>query len=191
MVKKKAYTPDGKLCLDAYKGLYTSFARTLNYKQGKLVKVEMYDSVSSVDNFEKDPIYYKAEAVYGPDGAVVRYTYFDNGEKSREEQFTYNGEGLLIEGHELNGSQVYTYDTSRNVLSAIRKDSSGSLIQQIFYSYNERQDPVKENMDWYEDHTVKTFTYAYDEKGNWVKQFQYEYGKLKAIITRKIEYYQL
>jgi hypothetical protein len=186
---RKKYTSDGKLSLDAFTGWYNSFARSITYKQGKPLKEELYSSVNSLDSIERGHLYYRAEAVYGPEGAVVHFTYFEKGKKAGEEKYTYNRKGQLIVGHERKFHWVYTYDINGNVLSMISKDHNGDLIQKIVNIYNERQDLVQTTMDWYGDHTVETFTYVYDEKGNWIKQFRYKSGKLNAVITRKIEYY--
>ncbi len=189
MVAKREYTTDGKLSLDAYKGLYTSFARSITYKQGRPVEERLYNKVSNINNFENDPMSYWIKAVYGKDSTVVHFTYFEKGKVDLERFAVYNNKGQLIAVREEDQRRVYAYDKNGNEASMIRKDNKGNLIEKTTSYYNERQDIVKKDVIYSGVYTLKTFTYQYDERGNWVKQFQYEFNNLKAIITRKIEYY--
>lgn len=86
----------------------------------------------------------------------------------------------------------FKYDRNNNLVELCRKEYEVSLEYQIKYTYDSLGNCV-ETKTYTSDGNLKekwSFTYFFDEKGNWVKQHQYKGGILKGIIYRKIQYYE-
>ncbi len=87
-------------------------------------------------------------------------------------RFKYNESGYLVEKH--------IYDTNKKLQLIIR------------YSYNEKGD-LTEEYDCEADGGIigmNSYSYNYDEKGNWKSRIRYKNNKIPEYITiREIEYY--
>lgn len=122
---------------------------------------------------------------------------FDNkGKLKSKYQYAYSGA-------DISGGRVFNSDgglhvTFQNKLSSglltkqIVKDSLEEISSIRIYERNKEGDIITQKIQFPKDtiEYVYTFQYDYDEKGNWLKQYQFdEDGKIDNILVRKIVYY--
>ena len=74
----------------------------------------------------------------------------------------------------------------------ITKDSLGQIFAIHTYESNNEGDVSNEKLEYTQDSTkhIKSFKYDYDEKGNWLKRYEFdEDGKIYEITIRDINYF--
>lgn len=174
LVENKLYSLDGSAL--TYRYYYDDNKR--------LVKQKMFDRDDELDE----------ETIY---------EYNTKGYKIAEEELSYISIGRdIIRRYNLSIKPVkthntFSYDKKGNMIEERHYGSDDELRWKWVYQYNNKGDVIREEHFDYEDaeKTIRTYTYKYDRKGNWVHKTElYESDEddediAEFDITRTITYY--
>lgn len=108
------------------------------------------------------------------------YRYYNDGRM--QQVISYNADG------DIEGLETYSYH--ENELSIVSTDGNGNIGRTKTYIYDEHHNPVYMKLRTYGDKKEAdyTYSYVYDEQGNFIKYTMYQYGKPISIFEREITY---
>ena len=154
--------------------------------------------IIAFDDREEDEILWKEVNIIEGDRIIGVENYDDEGEVTRRRKYYYKGnfitggEGEVID--EKYGSK-YSFEIEyiKGFMSSQTfRDDLGETSQITTYNRNDNHDIMLSTTLNPNDssETKFTFEYEYDDKGNWIKQYQFnEESIIEGIIVRKIDYY--
>ncbi|BDS12275.1 hypothetical protein [Aureispira anguillae] len=208
---KKGYIQEKK-CYDAANELI--FYYEYKYKKKRLlVKKNMYDH----RNYRIEQVAYvyngfgelAAESIYGADNTLlVRYihTYSPKGLLKETDvhapssrytaskyEFVYNKKGLVVEEYtynnkdQLHQTNYYSYDKNDYVKEHTIKNHLDNFTFTSYSRYDERGNLITYQAPA-EKEPLTSYTYTFDEHGNWTCQTHYKKGSVQQIIERSIVY---
>jgi hypothetical protein len=117
----------------------------------------------------------------GGDNWYTTYKYDNGGNKTEEMILHLDGDPSKI---------LYKYDEKGNMTESNQVKPDGSSAVMHTYKYDDNRN--KTEMTTTEQGILKitySYRYEFDSKGNWVKEFDYDSGKLVWLIEREIAYY--
>lgn len=188
------YNDKGKL--DEYisldkTGKRISSSKSTFDKWGHLRSRESYD----INNNLTDTTFWIADKMGGvvdyysvkPDGKKTGRATFINNEKGQHvESKGYNDDGTLKSWtqHKLN---EYGHSTETK---SLKPDGTVIKIETRNYEYNESGRMIACNGEYYKDkNELETWKIEYDERGNWIRKYQYYRNIPTGIFLREISYY--
>ncbi len=170
-------------------------------RKGKIERISKYSydkdgNCTEITTYDDDKVVQK-QVNQISDNLVVEVQFFDEeGKLTAKHQYDYSGSdisgGKIFEG---NGSLNLTFqnEISGGLLTKqVVKDSLKQIKSIQTYERNKEGDIVTQKIEYPKDTSEYTYTfqYDYDEKGNWLKQYQFdEDGKIDEILVRNIVYY--
>jgi len=170
-------------------------------RKGKIERISKYtydenDNCIELTTYEDDKVVQK-QVNKVENNQTVEVQVFDKKGKLTD-KYQYNYSGADISSGKIFNSNGSLYATFQNELSGglltdqIVKDSLEQTTSIRTYERNNEGDIVRQVIKYPKDTTeyIYSFQYDYDEKGNWLKQYQFDKdGKIDDIIARNIVYY--
>lgn len=170
-------------------------------RKGKIERISKYSydkngNCTEITTYEDDKVVLKQVNQIDNNHIVETQVFDEEGKLTKKYQYDYSGA-------DISGGKVFNSDGGLNVTFK-NEISSGLLTKQIvkdsleeitsirIYERNKEGDIITQKVEYPKDTTeyVYTFQYDYDEKGNWLKQYQFdEDGKIDDILVRNIVYY--
>ncbi|NDJ00115.1 RHS repeat protein [Flavobacterium sp. LaA7.5] len=147
--------------------------------------------------YDKDSnIIYTTEYEYNNDKLIVKKVTNGNGEIEYMEKMSYNPKGELeikttIDNFDNTQTiERFMYDDKGNK-TALSVEKNNELYMKVSYTYNEKGLLEKLIMTDSTENAVdtRTYTYTYDDKGNWTEKIIIINGENKFIEKREITYY--
>lgn len=149
-----------------------------------------------ITSYEDDDVIQKQVYKVENNQIVAGQVFDEGGKLTKKHQYDYSGA-------DISGGKVFNSDgslslTFQNELSGglltkqIVKDSLDEIKSISIYKRNKEGDVITHKFKHINDITVYSFSfqYDYDEKGNWLRQYQFDTGdKINDIIVRNIVYY--
>ncbi|MBC7525279.1 MAG: hypothetical protein H7239_12680 [Flavobacterium sp.] len=142
--------------------------KTINY-------IDKNNNIIKIDMFEKNILIQRSCMIYNSDDKKISEKIYGTANKG-----------------ELSYDYIYKYDNKNNLISESNKLD---IKNEQNYNYNENGDVI----EWcYSNSPLRellfgTYTYKYDEKGNWIERIYYlgkgKYKKVEILTKRIIEYY--
>jgi hypothetical protein len=173
LVEVKRYKTDGDLTLK-YQYKYND--------TGKLISLSTYErdgSLLSEDTFKYDARGNRIEENYSLSKLSNHYDHADN----LIEQKCYDSNSNL------SFKSLFKYDIRGNKIEEKRYDPDGSLIFESTFKYDNRGNQIEEKRNESDGgFQLETYTYIYDERGNWISKTDYVDQIAIFITERKIEY---
>jgi hypothetical protein len=170
-------------------------------RKGKIERVSKYSYDNSgnsteITTYEDDEVVQKRVNQIKDNQIVEVKVFDDDGKLTEKYQYDYSGS-------DISGGKIFKGDGSLNStfqnewsgglwMGQIAKDSLEQTTYIISHERNNEGDEVRLVIKYPKDTTehINTFQYEYDEKGNWLKQYQFdEDGKIDDILVRNIVYY--
>ena len=112
---------------------------------------------------------------------------FKDGLEQERYTYYYDENNILVTKYE------YVYDKNRNLIEGLLYDNAKNLLGRWVYAYDEFQNLISEESIDAEEVLVekRTYTYKYDEKGNWVERITYDgvENEPRVITKRQFEYF--
>lgn len=146
--------------------------------------------------WRKDKIYRRVETSYSGQAAAGESKRYDSDGNLREstkknefgktvEMLRYDKEGNLS----YRGTAVY--DTEGRLTSGSNFDESGKLVSQRTFTYNEKGLREKEVEEGLESTETVTYSYEFDDRGNWTKETRKSSGRETTtwVTYRTFTYY--
>jgi hypothetical protein len=159
-------------------------------KKGKLIRSTTFNTVNRIIRVET--------CEYNLRGNKCKWKSFTNGvlEYYQIHRFNRNGNTISKIGYKPDGSLAYEfyykYDLNYNLVEMKSKDHIYKNDYRSEHSYDSIGNRIESRTYALNGQLTNkwSFDFVYDDKGNWVKQYMYNYGELKGYITREISYYQ-
>ena len=170
-------------------------------RKGKIERISKYNYDNSgncieVTTYEDDEVIKKEVSKIEKDKVIEVEIFERDGKLSNKHQFEYSGNDISSEKiFNSNGNLEFTIKNefaSGFLNKQIIKDSIGEIILIYTFKKNSESDIVVKKVEIPKDtiEYVYTYKYDYDDKGNSIKQYQFdENGKIEDIIVRNIVYY--
>jgi len=144
--------------------------------------------------FSKDSKF-KGEFKYGINDQPVEINMYDNGKFTSKDKFDYDENSLAktVNSFDEHGRRISKLSYRRNskglIEQVIKYDSTGSIENQQFITYDDNNLPIKTRLSGKYGFT-HTYKYSrFDKNGNWLTMIQINDGKPSTITERKILYY--
>jgi hypothetical protein len=170
-------------------------------RKGKTERISKYNydkdgNCMEITTYEDDEVVQK-QVNRIEKGKLVEVQVFDkDGELSDKYQYNYSGDDISSgKVFNSNGKLNITFKngySSGFLNTQIVKDSLDEIKSILTYERNNEGDIINQKIEYPKDtsENVYTFSYDYDDKGNWLKQYQFDKeGKIEDIIVRNIVYY--
>jgi len=170
-------------------------------RKGKIEKASKYSydedgNCIEITTYDDDKVVQKQVNKIEKDKNVETQVFDEEGVLTDKYKYNYSGSDIS-DGkiYNSNGSLTITFtnELSGGLLSKqIVKDSLGKITSIRTYERNNQGDISTQKIEYPKDTTEYTYTfqYDYDEKENWLKQYQFdEDGKIDDILVRNIIYY--
>ena len=170
-------------------------------RKGKIEKISKYNydnggNCIEITTFEDDEVVQKQVNEIEKDKVIEVQVFEKDGELSDKYQYDYSG-------NDISSGKVFNSDGKLNITfknefasgflnKQIIKDSIGEIKSIRTYERNSEGDITAQKIEYPKDTSeyVYTYKYDYDDKGNWLKQYQFDKdGKIEDIIVRNIVYY--
>lgn len=182
--------------------------RVYTYTNGKLTQVASSDSSGAAG--------YKEVYSYDDNGRLRESTHVIQNKTVGKTTFKYDQKGNIAEvafftpdgtkadapiGPCTGAHRVtYSYDSASNPIQIVFFDTDEKPQKTWQYTHDSKGQITKEVRDSEWSNTTYTYTYEYDSRGNWIKQFGTSTAQpktfedkphiRKTVISRKITYYQ-
>jgi YD repeat-containing protein len=152
-------------------------------KQGKKIENNQYNSDGS--------LFIRIKYIYDKNGNIVQERRFDDtGIEMSSNVYKYDELGSLIESNELDYSYKYKYDADGNIIQMKVENHNINLDEIYKYKYDKNQNVTEEICFNNGGKIISTINYRYifDKEKNWIKKIEYQNGKAKYVVERKIKY---
>lgn len=190
-VEYNTYTSDGTL----------SNTWTNKYdEEGRLIESNSFGDFNLKQTFKYDE---KGNLIESSDGYFYKYNekgnmieeYYD-GFFQRKRTFIYDEKGRKIEMNSKDGlfsKMTYKYDKQENLIEESWYEMDGSLSEKRTYKYDEKRN-ITEMIIYIPDgnlyiERLSSYTYEYDDKGNWIKKIAFINGTPANLLIREYKYY--
>lgn len=183
-------------------------------KEGNLTELQQLDQYEEIEKISKylydnrgncieittyeDDVLIQKEVMKIKRNKIIELQVFDKDEKlSNKYQYYYSGNDISS-ARVFNsvGKLYYTFNNEFSngfLYKQIIKDSIGNIESIWIDERNKEGEIISHKVEYPKDTSeyVYTFKYNYDDKGNWLKQYQFDKdGKIANIIVRNIIYYK-
>lgn len=168
-------------------------------KEGRLIEDNTFDTSD-----QKRKLLQKRKFKYDNfDNLIEVNSYDENGKLDFKEKSKYNKEGFIIENqmYSENGTldyiQKFYYDHNNNRIKYTSKgfNTATGNNQTIKSKFNDRNLEIQCENNYEataigrKESKVETYSYEYDDKGNWIKKIIFIANIPNTIVVRQIEYY--
>lgn len=170
-------------------------------RKGKIERISKYSydkngNCTEITTYEDDKVVQKQINQIDNNKIVETQVFDEEGKLSNKYQYDYSGADISV-GKVFNddGSLDVTFQNELSgglLTKQIVKDSLEEITSIRIYERNKKGDLITQKVEYPKDTTeyVYSFQYDYDEKDNWLKQYQFdEDGKIDDILVRNIVYY--
>lgn len=156
----------------------------------KLLGVKTFDQgrnllFEQINTYDQEGNLVQMDQIHIANKTTRKTTYAYNAKGERIEQIRYEPNG------DLKDSRTYAYDAQGNEIEQRFTGAQNNFIQ-FLSQYDEQNNLISQR--WYtkagEQTQHTTYTYAYDEFGNWTTKRRYSNGELNMVWERALEYYE-
>lgn len=118
-----------------------------------------------------------------PGNTLLNYTDYFNSNKQFIKKHN------VTRKFEIKGFVLYKYNSKGVLIEEISNTNEGEqTTKRVYDDYGNELEFQMFKFGGTDDYKI-TYTYEYDDKGNWVKSVMYTNSEPELVITREIEYY--